>query len=874
MPLAAGDRLGPYEVVALIGAGGMGEVYKGRDTRLDRSVAIKILKPGARERFEREARAISALNHANICGLYDIGTQGVSDFLVMEYMEGETLEQRLRKGPVPMEQAVAYGIEIASALSAAHRACIVHRDLKPANVMLVRAGVKLLDFGLAKPGITGIGDTTATIGITGEHVLIGTLHYMAPEQLEGKDADHRSDIFAFGLVLYEMLTGQQAFTGHNAASLIAAILTARVPSLVPKQPATPRELDHVIQRCLAKDRADRWQSAQDIVWELQWIRERLGQQRAEESLPGRQPWSKWRVATACLAVLLVAAAVSFFGLRRSEPQRVLSIVAPGDYSILESAISPDATRIAVAASDENGKRQLGIRPIDSAQIRFIPGTEGASDPFWSPDGQFIGFFARRTLKRISADADAATARVLADAPNARGGAWSRENVIVFAPNIEDGLYQVAATGGEVTRFTSLERTASENSHRWPQFLPDGRTVLFLARGSRPEKQGVYAATLAGDARKLILPTPYAAVYVKGKGKGSLLFADANVLMSRGFDVRRLQFTGDPKPVTNMIGIFDNRPHVSAAGDGTVVYQTRERPSGMLAWHDRSGNPVGAPLRNMSEPYLRVSRDERYAITHRVDPRTGSGDIWMLDLQRGTETRLTFHPAYEWVPVWSPDATHIAFGSNRNGPMDLYVKAVSGAEEERLVLGSENRKFPVDWSADGRMLVFQQESSGKQFGLYAVEPGRQSRPIMIVDSEFDEIQGRVSPDGRWLAYVSNETGAYEVYVRRFTAAGSSSAAAVRVSVDGGRHPQWRGDGGELYYLSPAYQVVSVPVKAGTGEVNVGRPTVLFSLGWRSRGAAGDLLRYAVSRDGKRFFFGRSPNDAAAFPLTILIGSSEW
>ena len=493
----------------------MGEVYEGRDTRLDRIIAIKILKPGARERFEREARAISALNHPHICDLHDIGTDSGMDFLVMEYLEGDTLERRLKKGPLPIAQALTHGVEIASALAAAHQAGIVHRDLKPANIILCKRGAKLLDFGLAKPVTRAATDSTAALTITGENTVIGTLPYMAPEQLEGKDADARSDIFAFGLVFYGMVTGQRAFSGGSPASLLAAMLTSEPPAVTSTQPLAPGDLDRVVRRCLEKDPVKRWQSAQDIVWELEWSAEALAGPSAPLPSLVSRPRLPWLVAGGALTMFVLLAIAHLLRSPQAQPVRALSIVAPPEHSILESVISPDGSRIAFVLVDPSGKRQLCVRPLDSVQHRVIPGTDGASDPFWSPDGRYLGFFAQRTLKRISVDADAATAQILADAPDGRGGAWSPDNVIIFAPNIEDGLYRVPAAGGEVVPFTRLDRAGFENSHRWPQFLPDGRTVIFLARASAIEKQGVFTATLGGGERKLLFRTPYAAIYAAG-----------------------------------------------------------------------------------------------------------------------------------------------------------------------------------------------------------------------------------------------------------------------------------------------------------------------------------------------------------------------
>ncbi len=618
--------------------------------------------------------------------------------------------------------------------------------------------------------------------------MIGTLPYMAPEQLEGKDADFRSDIFAFGLVFYEMVTGQRAFSGGSPASLIAAILTSEPAAVTSTQPLAPRDFDRVVRRCLEKDPVKRWQAAQDIVWELEWSADALaGPSAPLPSLVSSRPRLPWLVAGGALTMFVLLAIAHLSRSPQAEPVRVLSIVAPPEHSLSDSVISPDGSRIAFVLVDPSGKRQLSVRPLDSLQHRVLPGTDGARDPFWSPDGRHLGFFAQRSLKRISVVADAATAQVLAGAPDPRGGTWNADNVIIFSPNLEDGLYRVPAAGGEVAPFTRLDRASFENSHRWPQFLPDGRTVIFMARASAIERQGVFSATLGGGERKLLLRTPYATVYAPGAGGGSILFVEGNVLMSRSFDPQRLQLSGEATPITDLIEIVVNKPQVSSASNGTLVYQVRERPTGTLAWHDRNGKSLGAPLLSTSEPYLRVSRDDRYAVTHRVDPRVGSADIWILDLQRGTETRSTSNPAYEWRPVWSPDASRIAFGSNRNGTMDLYVKRVNSTENEQLVFASADRKIPTDWTPDGRFLVFEQESAGKETGLYALLLDPQPKPVVLVDSEFDEIHGVVSPDGRWLAYASNETGVYEVYVRKFTPPVTAALTSTRVSNSGGSHP---------------------------------------------------------------------------------------
>jgi eukaryotic-like serine/threonine-protein kinase len=824
----------------------MGEVYRARDPNLRRDVAIKVLPAGLIDsseyvaRFRREAQLLAALNHPNIAAIYGLE----EDAIVMELVEGETIASRLREGPLPFELVVRYGTEIAAALAAAHARGIIHRDLKPGNVMLTKSGVKVLDFGLAKMA-------QADETLTSSHVIQGTPAYMPPEQLAGKPCDARTDIYALGLLLYEMASGKRFGQSEPTGS-----------------ESLPEPFAQVIARCLQKNPDERWQSAQDVVWALEPSSAASGQASQARSSHRRLPWLVAGGALFMFGLLAIAA------MLRSPPAqalRALSIVAPPDHSIVEAAISPDGSRVAFTLINSSRKRQLCIRPLDSVQHHVLPGTDGASNAFWSPDGRNVGFFAEQKLKRIPIDANAATVQVLADAPDGRGGAWNADNVIVFAPNIEDGLYRVPSAGGEVAPFTRLDRANLENSHRWPQFLPDGSTVIFLARASAADKQGIYAATLSSRERKLLFRTPYAAIYAPSKQGGSILFADGDVLMSRRFDPRRLQFSEEAKPITNPIGVFDNRPYVSA-GNGTLVYQGREQPAGTLNWHDRNGKPFALPLREASWGYLRVSTDDRYALTVRVDPRVGSGDVWIADLQRGTEVRFTSHPAYEWMPVWSPDATQIAFASNRNGPLDLYVKPMSGSEDERMVLASANRKIPTDWSRDGRWLVFQEQSADKQFGLYALPLGAKSEPIVLVDSEFDEIQGAVSPDGRWLAYASNDTGSYEVYVRTFKPGTRTAVASTRISASGGMHPQWRRDGKELFYIARSGHLASASVNPRAADFTAGRPDELIALGARFHFPS-LLSRYAISRDGERVLFVGPGDDVLPSPLTVLLGWSR-
>jgi len=582
MSLAAGTRLGPYEIVRPIGAGGMGEVYQGRDTRLDRIVAVKVLpsgiatQPEARQRFEREARAVSSLNHPHICTLHDVGHDDGIDFLVMEYLEGETLHARLSKGPLPLEQVLRYSAEISGALAHAHRRGIFHRDLKPGNVMLTKSGAKLLDFGLAKlrpsePVGVGTGSLLATQSLeqTEKGTIVGTLLYMAPEQLEGKEADTRTDLFALGAVIYEMATGRKAFAGKSQASVIAAILEREPSPIASISPA----LDRVVRLCLAKDPEERWQSALDLQRELEWIAAGAEQQIMT---PAPRKLAPWIVAAVALLAAAATLLLTFAGRARQDELRSawLSLPPPKDTKFESFAISPDGRRLAFAAADSAGNRKLWVRALDSVRAQPLAGTEGAVMPFWSPDGHSIGFFAAGKLKRI--ELAGGPAQILCAALTPRGGSWSRDGVILFVPSTRDPVFQVPAMGGDPKPVTTIDASRGENSHRWPQFLPDGRHFLYFSRAAQPEMQGVYAGSLDGKTKTRLIGTSLAARYASGtKGAAHLLFAHGNALLAQPLDLAHLRVTGEPfrvaEPMRNEGGGAGHLA-LSISETGVLVYE--------------------------------------------------------------------------------------------------------------------------------------------------------------------------------------------------------------------------------------------------------------------------------------------------------------
>ena len=886
MTLAAGARLGPYEILSAVGAGGMGEVYRAKDTRLDRTVAVKILparlseNPEFRQRFEREAKTISALSHPHICTLHDVGNQDGVEYLVMEFLEGRTLTDRLAEGPLPLEQTLRFGIEIADALEKAHRQGIVHRDLKPGNVMITKSGVKLVDFGLAKlaqPAARGgaisslsVLPTQAGENLTAEGTILGTFQYMAPEQLEGQEADARTDIFALGLVLYEMATGKKAFSGRSQASLIGSILKDDPQPISSVQPMTPPALDRVVKTCLAKDPDDRFQTAHDVKLQLQWIAE--GGSAAGVAAPvaaRRKSREKLAWALVPIAAILAAAAATFVARLRTDPPQVVrsTLLAPEksmfSFDLGPMALSPDGRRIAFVATSAGGN-VLWVRPLSGLSAQPLAGTEGASYPFWSPDSRFLGFFANGKLKKI--EASGGPPQTLADANSGRGGTWNREGVILFSPSARDSIYRVSASGGEPSPVTKLDAAALEFSHRWPVFLPDGRRFLYLAQRSMggTEKNGIYAASLDGGDRKLLFPANSNVVYAP---PGYLLFHRERTLLARPFDPKGLRFSEEAFPVAEDVQFFANFAHAvfSASNQGLLAYQTGSGGGQtQLTWLDRTGKPSGAVGASglIAQPAL--SHDgRRVAVSTAISQ--GPGDIWIHDLARNTPTRFTFDPAGDFSPLWSRDDSRIAFSTSRKGPGDIYVKNSAGTANEEPLLVSDGFKIPVDWSPDGRILLFQvsdpRSRSIWDLWTYSFED-RKARPFL--QTTFSEIMGRFAPDGRWIAYVSNESGREEVYVVPFPGPGGK----WQVSTAGGRAPLWTRGGREIVYQAPGNEIMAVEVSTAP-TFQAGIPQALF----KSHLQTPPGRQYDVTPDGQRFLVNLRPGDQVSDPLTLVQNWAE-
>jgi Tol biopolymer transport system component len=862
MALTSGTKLGPYEIQAPLGAGGMGEVYRARDTRLDRTVAIKVLtshlsaSPELKQRMEREARAISSLNHPHICHLYDIGSQDGTDFLVMEYLEGETLADRLRKGAMPLREILKIGIAIAEALAIAHRQGIVHRDLKPGNIMLTQGGAKLMDFGLAKPlGVTTVASGTVPsftalptmsgpspmTPLTTAGSIVGTIQYMSPEQIEGKEADARSDIFAFGAVLYEMAAGKRPFEGKSQISLASSILEKEPEPISAIKPQTPTVFEHVVTTCLQKNPEERFQTAHDIKLELQWVAtEKPPAPVVAATAPAGRPlvWAAVVVGVAALGV------VAGLLVRSSTPAatsvRTIIDPPPGNaFRLTDDAggppvLSPDGSTLAFTAIDQQGKNGLWVRPMNSVEARALGGTDDAIFPFWSPDSRSLGFFVNGKLKTIEVSGGAGA--VVCDALLGRGGAWAASGVIVFSPGPIGPLMRVNASGGNPAEATKID-TRQHSSHRWPFFLPDGKHFLYLALNHDRAQSGndaIYYASLDGRENKVLLRTQSSAVYAGG----FLLFARGDQLMAQAFDAANGTLSGDPQSVAK--GVISDattwHTDASAADNGLLVFGSGGSGDVQLVWLDRKGNQIGVAADKFSSlRYAQVSpQGDRVAL--QID--SGTNDIWVLDPARGVRTRLTFGPVSNNFPIWSADGKWISYFSLRDGKSTIYRKASDGSGAEDLLVTDDRGVVPTDWSRDGKTLLYERGPLGGPFDMWLLPLEGERKPRMLLAHAGN---GRLSPDGHWLAYDSFESGSIEVYVVPF----GGGEGKWQVSPSGGAFPLWSGDGKELFYMDGTSSIQAVPVKQAGGALQFGAPQTLVS-----RLTILSVPFFSVTPDGKK------------------------
>ena len=874
MPLSAGDKLGPYEILAPIGKGGMGEVYRARDPRLNRDIAIKVSAQKFGERFEREAKAIAALNHPNICTLFDVGP----DYLVMELVDGPTLAERIEQGAMPLDESLNAARQIAEALEAAHEKGITHRDLKPGNIKIKPGGmVKVLDFGLAKMGGTAAlhsdNSPTLTMGQTEAGVILGTAAYMSPEQAKGKPVDQRADIYAFGVVLYEMLTGKRLHHGETATEILASVIKEE-----PRWEYVPPQVQRLLRRCLEKDPQKRLRHIGDV---MALVDDAPAAGVAQMTRKNRWLWPG--VAVVGLAIVAVAAAVWAPWRGPSNLQAIRFEIQPTENTKFITggfpALSPDGRWLVFQATGTDGKTRMWLRSLDSVELRPLAGTEGIALPppiFWSPDSRFIAFAVAGAvspgqLKKL--DISGGPPQTLCDVSSvAPGGAWNRDGLIVFGSN-NSGLGRVSAAGGVATPMTVLDASRKEIAHRWPQFLPDGRHFIYFRASPNPEVRGMYVGSI--DAKpdeqslKPLLITDRQAVYSlpANGGPGRLLFLRDTTLFAQPFDPARLELTGEAVPVADQVGSFPlaNAGLYSVSETGTLAYRVGAG-GGLtrLTWVDAQGKVTGnvGDAGNYGDPA--VSPDGTRVAVVQFETQTGNSNIWVMDTARGTNARLTFNQGRDDYPVWSPDGRTIAYSSNRGGHADLYQKPSDGSGEERLLLKSDEDKEPTSWSRDGRFLLYTNNDPKNGGDLWVLPLEGERKPIPFLRTAFRERLASFSPDGRWVAYASNESGADEVYVRPFspTVSGdSASGGKWMVSKGGGSIPVWRGDGKELYYLNPSQlQQMAVEVSSvKTFQAGVPRP--LFTVP--------QILSFpTVAADGKRFLFAAIGSSNTNTPFIVV------
>ncbi|SPE38254.1 Serine/threonine protein kinase [Candidatus Sulfopaludibacter sp. SbA6] len=888
--MKAGDHLGPYEILAPLGAGGMGEVYRARDSKLKREVALKVLPdvfasdPERMARFQREAEVLAALNHPNIAAIY--GLEG--NALVMELVEGEDLT-----GPLPVETALTCARQIADALEYAHEKGIVHRDLKPANVKVTPEGVvKVLDFGLAKaiedpgPASDPASSPTLTLGATRMGVIMGTAAYMSPEQASGKTTDRRADIWSFGAVLYEMLAGKRAFAGESVSDTLATVLKLD-PDWDALPAATPASIGKLVRRCLTKDRKQRLQAIGEA-------RIALENPERDEPVPASAPLQSrlGMVTTLAVAVLTVAlAALAFIHFREQAPAAEMvrfQIPAPEKSTFYSGPYaSPDGRRIAFAATGQDGRTVVWIHSLDSLGSRPLAGTEGVSNPilFWSPDSRFIAFAVPGKLKKV--EASGGPPQTLCDLSGGlRGGAWSRGGVIVFGV-FSKGLMRVSEAGGAASPLTTLDASGQETSHGRPSFLPDGRHFVYLRDSTAPEKMGIYLGSL--DAKpeqqgsKRLVATGSSATYAAyapspDPALGYILFVREGSLMAQAFDARRLEMAGEAVPIAE--GLPDGGPPLfSVSTTGVLAYRTGGAgflPTTQLTWFDRAGKNLGTVGEPGQYNTVALSPDGTRVAVSRNDPQAagtsglGNTDIWLHEFSRGTSTRFTFDPFFDFMAVWSPDGSRIIFASNRDGPYNLYQKVSSGAGNEEALLKSNESKFPYDWSSDGRFLLYAAGAAGKP-GLWVLPlTGDDHKPVPYLQTE-SAGQARFSPDSRWIAYMSSVSGKREVYVRPFPTA---SGGKWMVSKGGGSEPRWRPDGKELFYISADSKLMSVEVATASGAFQPGIPKALFAAPIWGGATTNNVTRYDVTADGNKFLINSLPTETTAAPPSPITVVLNW
>jgi serine/threonine protein kinase len=891
VPLNTGIRLGPYEILALVAAGGMGEVYRAHDTRLGRVVAIKILGSAlgsdadARRRFDTEARLLAQLDHPRIGAIHDVGHDSGLDYIVMEFLDGQSLADRIARGPLPIAEVIGYAVELATGLAYAHRRGVVHRDLKPANILITPHGLKIVDFGLGtlrQDEQRSSGEIaamkTALLRKTEADCIPGTAGYMPPERLQGFAADHRADIFAFGAVLYEMTSGRRAFDGETAADSIAAILTAEPPPLAAGSDPTISEIDWVVRGCLRKSPNERWQSAADVEAVLKRIASTNARPTPQHERMPQRPSRRALIGPAS-AVAAIAAAIGVLGGMALRPQATLdrpqpvalSVMPPADGAFTPTegsvqspqlSVSPDGQALAFVASGSTGVPQVWVRRLDSTDVRPLAGTANAAYPFWSASSRSIGFFADSQLKRV--DLDGAPARTLAPAPAGRGGTWNTDGVILFSRGTADAIYRLNADG-TVVQQTTLSASRHDTSHRWPQFLPDGRHFVYFARSTHGMQSSIRVASLdGGPDDAVVVESNVGATY----GSGQLLYVADGALLAAPFDVVRGRLTGGAVPVVNNVATSSNfYGAFSTSTNGVLAYATRASAA-ELVWMARDGTRLGIAAPRGGYVDFRLAPDGRNVAIAEIEQHSGLPDLRLLDLQRGTNLRLTTSPATDASPVFSPDGTRLVFRSNREKVHDLYLRPVRGGHDEPFVIGPA-AKSPTDWSRDASVVVYHANDEHTHHDIWAAAIDDPSHPRPLVRTEFDEMQGHLSSNGRWLAYTSNESSQLEVYVQRI----DDDSRKWQISNDGGSDPKWRADDQEIFYVARDGRLMAVDIAVTGANLEAGRPRPLFTL--RDVGLLAPYPSvYDVHRDGR--FLVREPlEELQTLPVNVVVNwSPAW
>jgi Tol biopolymer transport system component len=865
MPFEKGTRLGPYEILSPIGAGGMGEVYLATDTRLNRRVAIKVLPPqwasdpDMKVRFEREARIIGNLSHPHICTLHDIGRELGADYLVMEFLEGETLAERIARGPLPVEEAVRISAQIADALDKAHREGVTHRDLKPGNVMLTKSGVKLLDFGLARENASAKPSMETRLDVTMRGAIVGTMQYMAPEQLEGREVTPQTDIFAFGAVLYEMLTGKKAFTGDSQAGLISAIMTAAPPSISVTQKIDSPALEYAVKRCLEKDPTNRWQSARDLMDHLQWAVQGNASPAVVKDAHARRHLrlvAALSALSALLAMLLVVFALT--RPQRPPPAAEIRFLLEAEVAGASLAVSPDGRWIAYSGREKGSQtRFLFLRAMGSTTSQKIAGTEDALAPFWSPRNDRIGFFSGNSLKAVAISGGVPEIICPAQGTN-RAGTWNWANVIVFAS--DNVLNRVDAGGGKPEPLTTLNVSRAEVAHTLPSFLPGGEHFLFLVLSQQDADDAIYLGGLNSKEPARLISLRSMAAY----SSGHLLYVDDGALVARPFDPDSQTFQGEPFRLVNGAD-----PAFSVSDSGVLLYRPPAPsviPKFQYSWVDRSGRTmaiIGQPEHYF--PYWDLSADAKQAAVTRVDVEASNMDIEILDLERGILSKVTTDAASEADPRWSPDGLRVAYTTQKKGNRDVFERNASGLGEETELLNSSDPETLDDWSSDGRYVIYRTGANTNT--IFALPLFGDRKPFPVVASEFNKDGSQLSPDSKWLAYNAVETGMSQVYVVSFPTASQKR----QISTNGGTQPRWRQDGKELYFLSNDGKMMAVDISTEP-TLSSGAPRQLFETGVGR--ASFDAEEYGVTGDGKRFLLLKAQQsqeaaEPAPRPFTVIV-----